>query len=455
MTIHLKDVERFISKAPTLDTSIDTDSKSLTDYIQEAEALLAKLPKKSNRSEHDWYLAEQIVTSCRQIRSLFIDQHADELYATLTEDLSQYHRLSELVFKAAEDYPGLVPTRSQMEAENEHIQAHKDGLEIDQGIFFRGLLRSPTVGTHLADAMLLPCPRALSLKHLLRDNNSIDLGAVLYERRLNAAHLTFNNQQHLNAEDNRFVDDMETAVDLALLDERVKVCVLRGGEMTHHRYKGRRVFCAGINLKDLYSGNISFIDFLLTREFGYISKMMHGLLTHTNRHALPSRTIQKPWIAAVDSFAIGGGMQVLLVCDKVIATNDAYFSLPAAQEGIIPGLANLRLARIAGSRLTRQIILSGRKILASSMQAQCLCDEVVSAEEMDATIEASISELSRPAVLDNRKMLNLAEEPRAQFIEYMADFAYVQSTRLYSADVLTKIGRWSNSHEHQDRDIHQ
>lgn len=59
--------------------------------------------------------------------------------------------------------PGLVPTADQMASERMRPQAHKEGREIDQGIFLRGVLRSPAAGPHLLDAMLRPPPRALRL----------------------------------------------------------------------------------------------------------------------------------------------------------------------------------------------------------------------------------------------------------------------------------------------------
>ena len=58
--------------------------------------------------------------------------------------------------------------------------------------------------------------------------------------------------------------------------------------------------------------------------------------------------IEKPWLAVVESFAIGGGCQLLCVMDRVIAEPGAYFNLPASKEGFIPGSANLRLPRLAG-----------------------------------------------------------------------------------------------------------
>lgn len=439
-------VDLWVSMAPMLGAALDEDADALAKHIHTGGMLLAELPAKSERDKREEHLAEEIFASCRWARNKFINRHADEVYSILTENLKRYHRLSELVFSAAERFPGLVPTRAQIEVARGHVQAHKDGLEIDQGIFFRGILRSPTAGTHLADAMLLPCARSLGLLDELSRTDKIDLGTVLLERRGHGAYLTVNNQRSLNAEDEHLIDDMETAVDLVLLDERVTVGVLRGGVMTHPRYLGKRVFFSGINLADLHAGKISFVDFLLGREFGYISKIAHGLMADPTAEALPARTIQKPWVAAVDSFAIGGGMQLLLVCDKIIVANDVYFTLPAAQEGIIPGAANFRLPRISGSRLARQIILSGRKILVSDPEAQWLCDHVVPSEEIEISIEAAVRELDHPAVVENRRMLSHAEEPRDRFREYMAEFAYVQATRLYSPDVLAKIGRWARSH---------
>jgi (3,5-dihydroxyphenyl)acetyl-CoA 1,2-dioxygenase len=218
-------------------------------------------------------------------------------------------------------------------------------------------------GPHLLAAMLRPTPRALRLLPEFSRTGAADLGSVRLERRDGAARLTMCRGDCLNAEDNQQVDDMETAVDLALLDPDVRVGLLRGGEMSHPRYRGRRVFCAGIYLKALNAGDIALVDFLLRRELGYISKLMRGVFVEDGV-SWHSPTVQKPWVAAVDGFAIGGGMQLLLVFDHVIAAADAYFSLPAAQEGIVPGAANFRLSRSAGSRLSRQIILEGRRIWA-------------------------------------------------------------------------------------------
>ena len=232
-----------------------------------------------------------------------------------------------------------------------------------------------------------------------------------------------NNREYLNAEDDRSVEDMETAVDLALLDSDVRVGVVRGGIMSHPRYRGRRVFSAGINLKALPSGQISFVDFLLRRELGFINKIYRGLLIENDGLGAcdwkeGTRRLEKPWIAAVESFAIGGGTQLLLVFDRVIAASDSYFSLPATREGIVPGFANLRLHRFLGSRSARQLILFGRKIAAQECDARLLIDEVVDPTQIDDVIERDVEQLSGSAIVANRHMLNLTEEPLECFLHF-------------------------------------
>lgn len=438
MKIDASFVEEWLAMPPTFEATLEVDARALEHYLRQGEAFIAQLPAKSKRVSQEKLFADRILNSCRHLRISFMDRHAHEIYTILTHDFSKHYSLSELVFSAAEKFRCLVPSRKQIEAEQAMFQADKDGLEIDQAIFFRGLLRIPSVGLHLADAMLLPSPRALNLVGDLQRSDKMDIGLISFERRDNAAHLTINNQAHLNSENTCLIDDMETAVDLVLLDERIKVAVLRGGIMNHARYCGKRVFSAGINLRDLHAGKISFVDFLLKREFGYISKILHGLLREPTKRGY-GRTIQKPWIAAVDSFAIGGGMQLLLLFDKVIAADDAYFVLPAAQEGIVPGAANLRLTAVAGSRLARQILLSGLKIYARDHAAQWLCDEVVPSHEMETAIESAVQEFDNPAVVENRRLLVWAEEPRDRFRAYMAEFAYIQAMRINSPDVLDKI----------------
>ena len=100
-------------------------------------------------------------------------------------------------------------------------------------------------------------------------------------------------------------------------------------------------------------------------------------------------TIEKPWVACVEYFAIGGGCQYLLTMDYVVAASDAYMTLPARKEGIIPGAANLRLPRFTGDRIARQAIQYERKLICDSPEGRLICDEIAPAADMDAAHTSS------------------------------------------------------------------
>jgi thioesterase DpgC len=424
---------------------LDDAARVLASSTQRVSDLLASLPELELRSPEQRAAAGAAKDHGRALRARFLDIHADAVYDQLTDRRTRYLRLAELAEEAAAAFPGLVPDAQQLAAERAQSQAGKEGHEIDHGIFFSRVLQSPLAGPHLLDAMRQPTSRALQLLPEFTRTGMADLGSVRLERTGGVARLTLCRDDCLNAEDNRQVGDMETAVDLALLDPSVRVGLVRGGQMSHPRYRGKRVFSAGMNLKALHSGDISLVDFLLRRELGYISKLHRGVLAGD---AAPwhSPAIDKPWIAVVDTFAIGGGMQLLLVFDHVIAASDAYFSLPAANEGIIPGAANFRLTRSAGMRLAREIILRGRTIWANEPAARLLVDEIAEPDEMDAVIEHSLDCLQAPAVTPNRRMLSLAEETPVDFRRYMAEFALQQALRLYSNDVIDKVSRFRQEH---------
>ncbi|WP_416211489.1 (3,5-dihydroxyphenyl)acetyl-CoA 1,2-dioxygenase DpgC [Frankia sp. Cas3] len=414
---------------------------ALAQAAEDADKQLVSLPEPAQRTPEQ-RAAAGVRDAVRTLRCAFLDAHVDAVYDELTDSRSRHVPIGELAEAAADRFPGLVPTREQITAERTRTQAGKDGHEIDQGIFFHRVLGSASAGPHLLDAMLRPTPRALGLLPQFTESGRADLGSVRVERHGGATRLTMCRDDCLNAEDDRQVDDMETAVDLALLDPKTRVGLLRGGVMSHPRYFGRRVFSAGINLKALHAGRISLVDFLLRRELGYLHKLLKGVLLGDGA-SWHSHTVEKPWVAAVDGFAIGGGAQLLLVFDHVLAAADSYLSLPAAQEGIVPGAANFRLGRYGGARFSRRLVLHGRKLWASDPEARFLVDEVVEPEEMDEAVEKALERLQGPAVLANRRMLNLAEEPAEGFRRYMAEFALQQALRIYGDDVIGKVGRFA------------
>jgi thioesterase DpgC len=325
------------------------------------------------------------------------------------------------------------------------MQRSKEGWEVALGIFFQAVLSATTAGNHLLRSMLRPTERARAVLLDYQRTGRADLGVATVTRQDGIAHLELCNDEFLNAEDDIVVEALETGTDLVLLDPASHVGVLRGAPQTHPAYAGRRVFSAGINLTNLYHGDISLLGFMLRREAGYIAKFVRGLCLDDTAGDGWWPDADKPWIAAVDTFAIGGGMQILPTMDRVVAADDSWFSLPAMEEGLVPGLANMRLLHPTGSRLSRRLIFWGRKLRATDPEASLFVDETVPADAMDGAVRAAAEHLDHPAVGANRRMLNLVEEPVDLFRRYLAQYAYEQACQLHSPALISTLERtWVN-----------
>jgi thioesterase DpgC len=389
-------------------------------------------------------------------REAFLRERVEEVYSELTGGLTEAVRVEELVFRAADHYPGLVPTRDEITEERGRRQSEKRGLEVDQGRFLSHLLARPRPGRHLLHAMRLPRPDALERLDDFRAGGRADLGLAVLERKGAAAHLELRNPRFLNAEDDDATAALEVGVDLALLDPEVEVGVLGGAIAEHPRYAGRRVFNAGLNLTHLYHGRISFVGFMMAREMGLLSKIYRGHASGgdlaSSVESNPEEGVEKPWIAAVETFAIGGGCQLLLVMDRVLAERGSYFNLPARKEGIIPGASPPRLARLAGGRLARQAIMFERRFDPGSAEGRLLCDEVVEPGGMDAAIDRDAAQLMSAGAVSiaaNRKAIRLGEETQDDFRLYMAMYAREQARCMYSPALIDNLERnWRARERH-------
>jgi thioesterase DpgC len=375
----------------------------------------------------------------RAERERFLREHARTVYDAITANRTRFVRVDELCRRASLEYPGLLPSAQQLAAEARLPLARKEGLEIDQGLFVAHVLADPTAGTHLCHAMLLPREDARARLPELERAGEIDLGGAHLARRGRASVLTMRNPRFLNAEDESTIDGMELAVDLALLDPGTEVCVLRGGPVEHPKYAGRRLFGAGINLTHLYQGRIRYLWYLI-RDLGFVNKFYRGL-------ALPEvspeeSSIEKLWIAAVEGFAIGGHCQVLLTMDQVIAAEDAYMTLPARKEGIVPGAANLRLPRHIGDRLARQAVLAERRIECASPEGRLICDSIVPAGAMNPEIDRMVKLLTGSGMVSaasNRRAFRAGEEPLDAFRRYMAVYAREQAYCHFSPALIANL----------------
>ena len=426
--------------AATADT-LARDTALAARYYALGGALLGRLPPKAARRAPEQAAAGYLLGGLRDARTRFLRAYAEAIYRALTDDYQRFVRAEELVYAAAERCPGLTPPRAAVAAERALLQKDKDGAEIDQGLFLSQVLAHPRAGAHLVHAMLRPLPEAQERLAAFQRTGTADLGAAVVERRGKAGYVSLRNPRYLNAEDDATLGPTELAVDLVLLDPAIEVGVLRGAPVEHPRYRDRRVFSAGINLTHLDQGQISYL-FYMTRDLGYVNKLYRGLTGPAFLPDEPETTVETPWIAGVEAFAIGGGCQLLLVMDHTLAEAGSYFNLPARKEGIIPGAANLRLPRFVGDRLARQGILFDRQFPADSSEGQLLCDRVVPPGEMDAALDGAVAALASSGVVSaagNRKALRVAQEPLATFQAYMATYAREQAYCHFSPALIRNL----------------
>lgn len=437
--------DRSGATAPAFHGSLDQDAKLARDYLASIDEALRACGPAGSRNADARRQAAQLHKRARDARDAFFARHATQMYDALTAQKTKHLRAVELVYGAAEKYPGLLPARHLIDQDRAlQRQSAKEGHEIDQGLFLSHVFADQACGNHLIHAMLRPKREAEEKLAEFQRTGFADLGAATVRRNGVVGEVNLTNTKFLNAEDDVSIGALETAVDLVLLDDQIKVGVLRGGAVDHPKYKGKRVFNSGINLTHLYYGRISFLEFLIERELGLVNKMFRGHWRSDYYHELLENFVEKPWLAVVDQFAIGGGCQILCVMDRVIAEPGSYFNLPASKEGFIPGVSNLRFPRLVGIQLARHGIFFERAFPAETPEGGRICDEVVPSEKMDEAIVSNTAQMIRGgfvSTVGNRKALRVGQEPLSSFRHYMAVYSRQQSLCLYDQDLIDNLER--------------
>ena len=178
---------------------------------------------------------------------------------------------------------------------------------------------------------------------------------VLVEREAAVAVVLLNRPQQLNALSDELMDELVSTLQELDRDEEIRVIVLGGNE---------RAFAAGADIGELAQS--SAIDLYYQRRVERWDAI-RGLWT--------------PLVAAVSGFCLGGGCELALSCDLIVASETAQFGQPETGLGIIPGAGGTqRLTRAAGKALAMDVILSGRRLSAREALAAGLVARVVAKE---------------------------------------------------------------------------
>lgn len=185
------------------------------------------------------------------------------------------------------------------------------------------------------------------------------------------ARITLDRPEKRNALSIALSDELIGAIDRVQSSTAVKVLVIQGAGDT---------FCAGDDITEMY-------------EWGDANGVMRrARLYQTMANSLEE--LDKVTVAAVDGFAVGGGLEITMACDFVVATQRARWGMPEVDVGITPGWGGTtRLARLIGRRMTKEINLLGALHPAARAVQLGLWNRVVPDERLDAEVDALVEVL--------------------------------------------------------------
>ena len=201
--------------------------------------------------------------------------------------------------------------------------------------------------------------------------------AVLMARADHVVTLTINRPAALNAITTEVYSTLAAHLDALREDPDVRVVVLRGS--------GRRAFAAGADITD--HDGIDRATFLTFIDLG--RSVMRKIAE-----------LPQPVIAAVQGYALGGGFELALACDLIIASEDASFGLPEVSLGLLPGGGGtVRLGRLVGRLAANNLILRGRPITAAEAHQQGIVTTLAINEDYDDELAKICRDLARRAPL--------------------------------------------------------
>jgi enoyl-CoA hydratase len=211
---------------------------------------------------------------------------------------------------------------------------------------------------------------------------------ILVEKHGAVGLIRLNRPQALNALSAALMEDLDAALEAFEADPAIGAIVLTGSE---------KAFAAGADIKEMQDK--TFADAFLG---DFVSKWER--LTR----------VRKPVVAAVAGFALGGGCEIAMMCDFILAADNAKFGQPEIKLGVIPGAGGTqRLTRAVGKAKAMEMILTGRMMDAMEAERSGLVSRVVPAAsliEEALKVAASIAALSRPAVFAAKEAVNRAYE---------------------------------------------
>jgi enoyl-CoA hydratase len=217
----------------------------------------------------------------------------------------------------------------------------------------------------------------------------MDYQCILVERHDRVALIRLNRPEVMNALNDRLMDELGQALLAFDADDTIGALVITGNA---------KAFAAGA-------------DIAAMKDYTYADVLRTDFITR-NWEAL--RRVRKPVIAAVSGFALGGGCELAMMCDIIIAAETAKFGQPEIKLGVLPGAGGTqRLPRAVGKAKAMDLCLTGRMMDAQEAERSGLVSRVVPADHLlDEAIKAAatIASFSLPSVMMIKEAVNRAYE---------------------------------------------
>lgn len=216
---------------------------------------------------------------------------------------------------------------------------------------------------------------------------------IIYEKKGSVARIVFNRPEAMNSLDMETVLEFEKALNDCETDDEVGALIITG--------KGK-AFCAGADLK--YQLNVVAGSLSKEREFiGHVRKITDLI-----------SGLSKPVIAAVNGFALAGGFEILLACDLAIAADGVKIGDQHMNYALLPGAgSSQRLPWIVGMRRAKEILFTGKWLLASEAEALGIVNKVVPADNLEAAameMASSLASKSRLSLKEMKRLVNNVPE---------------------------------------------
>ena len=211
---------------------------------------------------------------------------------------------------------------------------------------------------------------------------------IIVEQKQNVGVITLNRPKALNALNSQLAGELANAVAGLNQDEAIGAIVIQGSE---------KAFAAGADIKEMQQK--SYMEMFQKDIFAAMDDVAQS---------------EKPLIAAVSGYALGGGCELALLCDIILASPTAKFGLPEITLGVMPGIGGTqRLIRAIGKAKAMDMVLTGRMMDAEEAEKAGLVSRIIAAENLaeDALKTAStIANMSTPIAIMAKEALNRSFE---------------------------------------------